>query len=258
MYQSPLRDGGYDIADFFAIHPDYGTVDDFREFVEQAHQRGMRVIADLVMNHTSADHPWFQESRTDPTGPKRRLVRLVGHRRALPGGAHHLHRHRAVELDVRPGARAVLLAPLLPPPARPELRQPGGAGGDAERPALLARPRHRRLPARRRAVSLRARGDERREPPRDARVPEARARRGRRALPRPRAARRGEPVAGGRRRVLRRRRRVPHGVPLPGDAAHVHGGAARGRDADLRDPRPHAGDPRQLRSGGSSSATTTS
>ena len=70
MYESPLRDGGYDIADFFAIHPDYGTVDDFREFVEQAHQRGMRVIADLVMNHTSSDHPWFQESRTDPTGPK--------------------------------------------------------------------------------------------------------------------------------------------------------------------------------------------
>ena len=70
MYQSPLRDGGYDIADFFAIHPDYGTVDDFKTFVEQAHQRGIRVIADLVMNHTSADHPWFQESRTDPDGPR--------------------------------------------------------------------------------------------------------------------------------------------------------------------------------------------
>ncbi len=70
MYQSPLRDGGYDIADFFAIHPDYGMVDDFKNFVEQAHQRGMRVIADLVMNHTSADHPWFQESRSDPQGPR--------------------------------------------------------------------------------------------------------------------------------------------------------------------------------------------
>jgi maltose alpha-D-glucosyltransferase/alpha-amylase len=70
MYPSPLRDGGYDISDFFAIHPDYGSVDDFKTFVEQAHQRGMRVIADLVMNHTSADHPWFQESRTDPSGPK--------------------------------------------------------------------------------------------------------------------------------------------------------------------------------------------
>jgi maltose alpha-D-glucosyltransferase/alpha-amylase len=70
MYESPLRDGGYDISDFFAIHPDYGNVDDFREFVEQAHQRGMRVIADLVMNHTSADHPWFQESRAETTGPR--------------------------------------------------------------------------------------------------------------------------------------------------------------------------------------------
>jgi maltose alpha-D-glucosyltransferase/alpha-amylase len=70
MYPSPLRDGGYDIADFYSIHPDYGTVEDFKGFVDQAHQRGIRVIADLVMNHTSADHPWFQESRTDPPGPK--------------------------------------------------------------------------------------------------------------------------------------------------------------------------------------------
>jgi maltose alpha-D-glucosyltransferase / alpha-amylase len=70
MYESPLRDGGYDIADFFAIHPDYGTVEDFRELVAQAHGRGMRVVADLVMNHTSSDHPWFQESRSDPSGPK--------------------------------------------------------------------------------------------------------------------------------------------------------------------------------------------
>jgi maltose alpha-D-glucosyltransferase/alpha-amylase len=69
MYPSPLRDGGYDIADFFAIHPDYGTVEDFRAFVEASHQRGMRVIADLVMNHTSADHPWFQASRSDSGGP---------------------------------------------------------------------------------------------------------------------------------------------------------------------------------------------
>jgi maltose alpha-D-glucosyltransferase / alpha-amylase len=71
MYASPLRDGGYDIADFFTIHPDYGTVEDFRTFVEAAHQRGIRVIADLVMNHTSSDHPWFQESRSSPDAPKR-------------------------------------------------------------------------------------------------------------------------------------------------------------------------------------------
>jgi maltose alpha-D-glucosyltransferase/alpha-amylase len=69
MYESPLRDGGYDIADFYKVHPDYGTVEDFRNFVDAAHRRGIRVIADLVVNHTSSDHPWFQASRSDPDGP---------------------------------------------------------------------------------------------------------------------------------------------------------------------------------------------
>ena len=64
FFKSPLRDGGYDIADFFQIQPDYGTVDDVRDFIEAAHQRGIRVIADLVMNHTSSDHAWFQEARS--------------------------------------------------------------------------------------------------------------------------------------------------------------------------------------------------
>jgi maltose alpha-D-glucosyltransferase / alpha-amylase len=71
MYQSPLRDGGYDISDFFAIHDDYGVIEDVRRFIDEAHQRGMRVIADLVMNHTSTDHPWFQEARSSPDSPKR-------------------------------------------------------------------------------------------------------------------------------------------------------------------------------------------
>src|SRR5438034_5253342 len=56
MYPSPLRDGGYDISDFLTIHPSYGVVDEVRSFVDQAHERGIRVIADLVMNHTSSDH----------------------------------------------------------------------------------------------------------------------------------------------------------------------------------------------------------
>src|SRR3954471_3455137 len=72
MYASPLRDGGYDIADYTQVHPDYGTVEDFRAFVEAAHQRGMRVIADLVMNHTSSDHPWFQRARQAPAGSPER------------------------------------------------------------------------------------------------------------------------------------------------------------------------------------------
>ena len=69
FYASPLLDGGYDIADYRSVLPEYGTVDDFRELVTQAHQRNMRVIVDLVLNHTSDQHPWFQASRSDPHGP---------------------------------------------------------------------------------------------------------------------------------------------------------------------------------------------
>jgi maltose alpha-D-glucosyltransferase/alpha-amylase len=72
FYASPLRDGGYDIADFYAVHPDYGTIEDVRATIEAAHERGMRVIADLVMNHTSSDHPWFQRARKAPPGSPER------------------------------------------------------------------------------------------------------------------------------------------------------------------------------------------
>jgi maltose alpha-D-glucosyltransferase/alpha-amylase len=71
MYASPLRDGGYDIADYYEMLPEYGTIEDFREFLEQAHRRGIRVIADLVVNHTSDAHPWFQEAVSSPDSPKR-------------------------------------------------------------------------------------------------------------------------------------------------------------------------------------------
>ncbi|MEV0568636.1 maltose alpha-D-glucosyltransferase [Dactylosporangium sp. NPDC049742] len=69
FYDSPLRDGGYDIRDFYKVLPDFGTVEDFVELLDAAHKRGIRVITDLVMNHTSDSHLWFQESRRDPTGP---------------------------------------------------------------------------------------------------------------------------------------------------------------------------------------------
>ncbi|MDQ3352911.1 MAG: maltose alpha-D-glucosyltransferase [Actinomycetota bacterium] len=70
FYQSPLRDGGYDISNFFSILPAYGDLDDVRQLVEQAHSRGIRIIADLVVNHTSDAHPWFLQSRQDRTNPK--------------------------------------------------------------------------------------------------------------------------------------------------------------------------------------------
>lgn len=71
MYPSPLLDDGYDISSFLEIHPDLGTVNDFRLFMDAAHARGLKVIADLVMNHTSDQHPWFQEARRNPNSPKR-------------------------------------------------------------------------------------------------------------------------------------------------------------------------------------------
>jgi maltose alpha-D-glucosyltransferase/alpha-amylase len=69
FYASPLKDGGYDISDYCAVLPEFGTLPDFQEFVAQAHARGLRVITDLVINHTSDAHPWFQASRSDPEGP---------------------------------------------------------------------------------------------------------------------------------------------------------------------------------------------
>jgi len=69
FFASPLRDGGYDVAHFTEVLAEFGTIDDFTAFVASAHERGIRVIIDFVMNHTSDAHPWFQASRNDPRGP---------------------------------------------------------------------------------------------------------------------------------------------------------------------------------------------
>ena len=69
FYASPLRDGGYDVSDYCGVLPEFGTIEDFKSFLDAAHARGIRVIVDFVMNHTSDQHPWFQASRSDPDGP---------------------------------------------------------------------------------------------------------------------------------------------------------------------------------------------
>jgi maltose alpha-D-glucosyltransferase / alpha-amylase len=69
IYPSPLLDDGYDIADYYSIHPDYGTLDDFKLLLQEAHSRGLRVITDLVLNHTSDQHPWFQSARLGKESP---------------------------------------------------------------------------------------------------------------------------------------------------------------------------------------------
>jgi len=71
-FPSPLKDDGYDIADYKGIHPDYGTVEDFRQLVTAAHSRGIRVVIELVINHTSDQHPWFQRARRAPRGSPER------------------------------------------------------------------------------------------------------------------------------------------------------------------------------------------
>ena len=72
FYPSPLKDDGYDIADYTNIHPDYGTLQDFKLFLREAHRRGIRVITELVINHTSDQHPWFQRAREAKPGSSAR------------------------------------------------------------------------------------------------------------------------------------------------------------------------------------------
>jgi maltose alpha-D-glucosyltransferase / alpha-amylase len=71
IYPSPLKDGGYDIADYCSITPEYGNLEDFKQLVAETHRRGMRLITDLVLNHTSDQHPWFQAARVDRNSPYR-------------------------------------------------------------------------------------------------------------------------------------------------------------------------------------------
>src|SRR5436190_434836 len=72
FYPSPLRDDGYDIADYTSINPIYGTLDDFKRFVDEAHRRNIRVLTEVVINHTSDQHPWFQRARQAPKGSPER------------------------------------------------------------------------------------------------------------------------------------------------------------------------------------------
>ncbi len=72
FYPSPMKDDGYDIADYFKVNPDYGTLDDFKEFLVEAHKRKIRVVTELVMNHTSDQHEWFKRARKSPAGSHER------------------------------------------------------------------------------------------------------------------------------------------------------------------------------------------
>ncbi|HSN91769.1 MAG TPA: maltose alpha-D-glucosyltransferase [Anaeromyxobacteraceae bacterium] len=87
FFPSPLRDDGYDIADYLDVHPSYGTLEDFRRLVDEAHRRGIAVLIELVINHTSDQHPWFQRARKAPPGSPERAFYVWSDRDTRYAGA---------------------------------------------------------------------------------------------------------------------------------------------------------------------------
>ena len=127
FYPSPNRDDGYDIVDFYSVDPRLGTLGDLVEFVRTARDRGIRVIADVVVNHTSDQHPWFQAARVQPRLSVPRVLRLGRREARGEAGRRRVPRPGELQLGVGRGGRPVLPAPLLLPPARPQRGQSGAS-----------------------------------------------------------------------------------------------------------------------------------
>src|ERR1017187_4274466 len=123
FYPSPLKDDGYDIADYCEVHPQYGTLKDFRVFLREAHHRGLRVITELVLNHTSDQHQWFQRAPRPARQPVAQVLHLEQHARQVQGGADYIQGRGKLELGLGLGCRGLLLAPVLLAPAGLELRE---------------------------------------------------------------------------------------------------------------------------------------
>ena len=173
FYPSPLQDDGYDIADYYGIHPDYGTVEDFERFLDEAHARGLRVIADLVLNHTSDQHPWFQAARRAPTDSPERdyYVWSDTDERYQDARIIFTDTERSTGPGTRwPSSTTGTASSATSPTSTTTTRRCSEAMLDVMR--VLARPGPRRLPLRRRALPVRARGHQLREPARDARLPQ--------------------------------------------------------------------------------------
>ena len=169
VYSSPQDDNGYDISDYQDIDPTFGTLEDLDALIAGLHERGIKLVMDLVVNHTSDEHPWFVESRSSRDNPKRdwywwRPAR-PGHEPGTPGAEPtnwgSFFSGPAWELDR--ATRRVLPAPVLPQAARPQLGEPRGQARRLRHDAVVARPRRRRLPDGRHQPHLQG-GPPRRQP----------------------------------------------------------------------------------------------
>jgi maltose alpha-D-glucosyltransferase / alpha-amylase len=248
FFKSPLRDDGYDIADYTSINPAYGTLRDFETFLREAHRRELRVITELVMNHTSDQHEWFQKSRRAKPGEKwrdfyvwsdtddrYREARIIFQDFEMSNwswdpvaGAYYWHRfyHHQPDLNFdNPEVHEAMFS----------VRSISGLsmGVDGVRldavPYLYEREgtNCENLPETHAFLKkLRKHVDDK--------------------YSRQAAAGRGQPVARGRVGLFRRWRRVPHELPFPAHAATVHGDRAGGSLSGARHPRTDAADPRQL------------
>ena len=261
IYESPLRDGGYDISDFMKVLPEFGDLGDFVQLVDEAHKRGMRIIADLVMNHSSDQHPWFQASRVRP-----RRARTAT---TTSGPTPTSRTPRRGSSSSTPRS-----------PTGPRTRCASSTTGTAS--SATSRTSTTRTPPCRSAMIevLKFWLDLGIDGFRLDAVPylfEERRARTARTCPRPTST-----SSGSARRSTRStptacmlceanqwpedvveyfgdgRRRVPDGLPLPADAAPVHGRAPGVALPDLGDPGQRRRRSRRTASGASSCATTTS
>src|SRR5713226_8330657 len=173
FYPSPQKDQGYDVANYYDVNPEYGTLADFDQLVASAHDMRLKVLVDLVPNHTSDQHPWFQAALSSPDDPHRDLL-LQGRQTRRLASEQLAVGVRRPSLDERRAQRPVVPAPLRTRAARPRLvGSPGTRRVRAHRP-LLARPRSRRLSHRRGVRPLQAQRPRRRadgREPRDRRAP---------------------------------------------------------------------------------------
>ena len=106
FYPSPNRDNGYDVADFYGVHEKHGSLGDFVAFMRHAEALGVRVIIDLVVNHTSIDSPWFQRARSSPRRFLPRVVCVVRHPAQEPQRGHRVSRPADDDVDAGPAGRA--------------------------------------------------------------------------------------------------------------------------------------------------------